>query len=145
MKQIIKSITLGLALTASALATSAHAASAVCRAHVPNGTDLIFTIADGPQTGEEGQSLFNGGGGHGTVSVNPVAPLKIQYPTHFAVTSSWSKRWRMQIGAFRTIEGVHFLLQSEGNFDRLSRFAATISYGRPDLKFSARCRLTDVD
>ena len=145
MKNVIKNVTLGLVLTASAFATAAQANSAVCRAYVPNGTNLIFHIEQGPQVEKALRDLFNGGGAHGTVRVEPAAPLKIQYPTHFAVSSSWSKRWRIQIGAARAIEGVHFLLQSEGNFDRLSRFAATISYGRPDLKFRAQCQLTQAD
>lgn len=136
MKNLLAKLTLGLVAVTGAF--SAENAAIQCRAHVPNGHDLIFNITDtGGATFGHNNSLF-GGVGEGHVTVHPVLPAKMLYPLHFNVQSAGTKRYRMNVFP-ATIEGnlVFSVLADDPNSE--DYFKATIRYGNAGLTFRGQC------
>jgi len=138
MKQLFQMLGLALTISQSGLAADAGAILN-CRAHVPNGTGLLFEMTDAnPDTHPGYNDSFFGGIGEGKVTVTPVHPLKIQYPTDFAATSAPTMRHNLNVS--QANEG-RFVFSATALFHGIEdEFTATIRYGRRDLVYKATCQ-----
>ncbi len=129
-------LALGLITVTSAYA-SEHAAIQ-CKTNNPQGTDLVFTVTDSTDaTFGHSNSLFIGMG-NGEVRVRPVRPLKIQYPTQFAVMSAFSKKAGLDIFPPYTEGKLIFSLRSANPNAEGDDFPATIQYG--DVSYNSVCQ-----
>ncbi len=108
-----------------------------CLTDSRGGTALRFTVIETRPESEAGYDGLFEGSGEGRVVVEPVSPLKIQYPTQFDVVSQPSKRFSMNIT--QAALGQPFLFRLQALPQGATQFPAIIRYGRHALAYEATC------